>query len=69
MQGRAAAPPPQAMLSLLFKEYNSVVFFFLGTHHQTPKKVDALTGKGVKKMLCGSQFSMALTDKGHVYTW
>ena len=34
-----------------------------------PKKVDTLQGKGVIKMLCGSQFTIALTDKGHVYTW
>ncbi len=34
-----------------------------------PKKVEALTGKGVIKLMCGSQFSMALTNQGHVYTW
>ena len=34
-----------------------------------PKKVETLMGKGVVKLLCGSQFSMALTDQGHVYTW
>ena len=34
-----------------------------------PKKVDSLTGKIMKKLLCGSQFSMALTTEGHVYTW
>ena len=34
-----------------------------------PKRVDILTGRGVMKLLCGSQFSMALTTQGHVYTW
>lgn len=34
-----------------------------------PKKIDSLTGKDVIKLLCGSQFSMALTSNGHVYTW
>ena len=34
-----------------------------------PKKIDSLTGKGVTKLLCGSQFSVALTSQGHVYTW
>lgn len=36
---------------------------------KVPKKIDTLTGKGVTKLLCGSQFSMALTSQGHVYTW
>ena len=36
---------------------------------KTPKKIDALQDKGVVKLLCGSQFSMALTNQGHVYTW
>ena len=34
-----------------------------------PKKVDSLTNKKVVRVLCGSQFSMALTKEGHVYTW
>ena len=36
---------------------------------KVPKKIDALQDKGVVKLLCGSQFSMALTNQGHVYTW
>ena len=36
---------------------------------KVPKKVDTMTGKMVVKILCGSQFSMILTDQGHVYTW
>ena len=34
-----------------------------------PKKIDFLSGKGVTRVLCGSQFSIALTRDGHVYTW
>ncbi len=36
---------------------------------KVPKKIDSLHGKGVVKLMCGSQFSVALTSKGHVYTW
>jgi E3 ubiquitin-protein ligase HERC2 len=36
---------------------------------RVPKKVDSLTNKKVVRVLCGSQFSMALTKEGHVYTW
>ena len=36
---------------------------------KVPKKIDNLTGKNVVKLLCGSQFSMALTKQGDVYTW
>ena len=36
---------------------------------KVPKKVDGLAEKGVIKLMCGSQFSLALTNQGHVYTW
>ena len=36
---------------------------------KVPKKVEALCKKGVVKLMCGSQFSIALTKNGHVYTW
>lgn len=36
---------------------------------KVPKKIDSLSGKEVIKMMCGSQFSIALTKKGHIYTW
>ena len=36
---------------------------------KVPKKIDSLSGKHALKLLCGSQFSMALTSTGHVYTW
>jgi len=42
-------------------------FSFLGC--KVPKKIDALQGKGVIKLLCGSQFSVALTNQGHLYSW
>ncbi|KAL7983783.1 hypothetical protein Chor_000659, partial [Crotalus horridus] len=32
-------------------------------------KIDSLTGVGVVKVECGSQFSVALTKSGAVYTW
>ncbi|XP_054721916.1 E3 ubiquitin-protein ligase HERC2-like [Uloborus diversus] len=34
-----------------------------------PVKIDTLTGVGVMKVECGSQFSVALTKSGSVYTW
>nr|XP_057930113.1 E3 ubiquitin-protein ligase HERC2 isoform X6 [Doryrhamphus excisus] len=34
-----------------------------------PMKIDSLTGVGVIKVECGSQFSVALTKAGAVYTW
>ena len=34
-----------------------------------PMKVDALQGKDVIKVECGSQFSMALTQSGALYSW
>lgn len=32
-------------------------------------QIDSLTGLGVVKVECGSQFSVALTKSGAVYTW
>ncbi|XP_043943342.1 probable E3 ubiquitin-protein ligase HERC1 [Protopterus annectens] len=34
-----------------------------------PQKVDVLCNKGVKKIACGAQFSVALTRDGQVYTF
>ncbi|XP_037324635.2 E3 ubiquitin-protein ligase HERC2 [Pungitius pungitius] len=34
-----------------------------------PMKIDSLTGLGVVKVECGSQFSVSLTKSGAVYTW
>ena len=34
-----------------------------------PLLIDALAGKGVVKVECGSQFSMALTRSGALYSW
>ncbi|KAK3100706.1 hypothetical protein FSP39_024049, partial [Pinctada imbricata] len=36
---------------------------------KVPMKVDSLQGLGVVKVECGSQFSVALTKMGAVYTW
>ncbi|XP_012936715.1 E3 ubiquitin-protein ligase HERC2 [Aplysia californica] len=36
---------------------------------KVPMKVEALQGLGVIKVECGSQFSVALTQSGAVYTW
>lgn len=35
----------------------------------TLQKVDVLCGIGIKKVACGTQFSVALTKDGHVYTF
>ncbi|XP_074649618.1 E3 ubiquitin-protein ligase HERC2-like [Tubulanus polymorphus] len=36
---------------------------------KVPMKIDSLQGQGVCKVECGSQFSVALTKAGIVYTW
>jgi E3 ubiquitin-protein ligase HERC2 len=36
---------------------------------KVPKKIESLAGLGVVKVECGSQFSVALTRSGSVYTW
>jgi len=36
---------------------------------KVPFKIDSLQGLGVIKVECGSQFSVALTKSGAVYTW
>lgn len=36
---------------------------------KVPLKIDSLGGLGVIKVECGSQFSVALTRSGAVYTW
>ncbi|MGH0166749.1 UNVERIFIED_CONTAM: hypothetical protein FKN15_006610 [Acipenser sinensis] len=36
---------------------------------KVPMKIDSLTGVGVVKVECGSQFSVALAKSGAVYTW
>ncbi|KAG9492304.1 hypothetical protein GDO78_000687 [Eleutherodactylus coqui] len=36
---------------------------------KVPMKIDSLMGLGVTKVECGSQFSVALTKSGAVYTW
>ncbi|ELV11273.1 E3 ubiquitin-protein ligase HERC2 [Tupaia chinensis] len=36
---------------------------------KVPMKIDSLTGLGVVRVECGSQFSVALTKAGAVYTW
>lgn len=33
------------------------------------QKVDVLCGIGIKKVACGTQFSVALTKDGNVYTF
>ena len=39
------------------------------TAKATPTKVEALLGLGVKKVECGTQFTVALTRDGKVFTW
>uniref|UniRef100_A0A3P8VAG7 Uncharacterized protein n=1 Tax=Cynoglossus semilaevis TaxID=244447 RepID=A0A3P8VAG7_CYNSE len=34
-----------------------------------PQKIDVLCGLGIKKVACGTQFSVALTKDGKVYTF
>jgi len=35
----------------------------------SPAKIEALQGITVKKVLCGAQFSVALSKDGVIYTW
>ncbi|XP_076880016.1 putative E3 ubiquitin-protein ligase HERC1 isoform X2 [Brachyhypopomus gauderio] len=39
------------------------------TAKSSPQKVDVLCGMGIKKVACGTQFSVALTNDGNVYTF
>ncbi|XP_037835872.1 probable E3 ubiquitin-protein ligase HERC1 isoform X2 [Kryptolebias marmoratus] len=39
------------------------------TAKSSPQKVDVLCGIGIKKVACGTQFSVALTKDGKVYTF
>ena len=39
------------------------------TAKSTPTRVDTLGGQGVVRVACGTQFSVALTRDGTVYTW
>ncbi|KAI1904452.1 hypothetical protein AGOR_G00005790 [Albula goreensis] len=39
------------------------------TAKSSPQKVDVLCGIGIKKVSCGTQFSVALTKDGNVYTF
>ena len=43
----------------------------LGSSHakQVPTKVEAMCGVGLKKVACGTQFTVALTKDGRVFTW
>ena len=34
-----------------------------------PTKIEALQGQNMKKVLCGAQFSVALTKDGKVFMW
>lgn len=36
---------------------------------KSPKPVDRLDNEGVIQVGCGTQFSAALSSKGHVFTW
>ncbi|XP_062869323.1 probable E3 ubiquitin-protein ligase HERC1 isoform X2 [Trichomycterus rosablanca] len=39
------------------------------TAKSSPQKVDVLCGIGIKKVACGTQFSVALTKDGNIYTF
>lgn len=36
---------------------------------QKPLRIESLIGMGVCQVECGSQFSIALTKNGDIYTW
>ncbi len=39
------------------------------TAKSTPTKVDAMCGVGLKKVACGTQFTVTVTKDGRVFTW
>lgn len=39
------------------------------TAKSTPTKVDSLCGVGIRKVACGTQYTVALTKDGKVFTW
>ena len=39
------------------------------TAKSTPAKIDMLCGIGIKNIGCGTQFTVALTKDGRVFTW
>lgn len=39
------------------------------TAKATPTKIETMSGLGAKKVACGTQFTVALTKDGKVYTW
>ena len=39
------------------------------TAKSTPAKVEGMCGQGVKKVACGTQFTVALTRDGRLFTW
>ena len=39
------------------------------TAKSTPVKIDSLLALGLKKVACGTQFTVALTRDGRVFTW
>ena len=43
----------------------------LGSSHakQLPTKVETMCGVGLKKVACGTQFTVALTKDGRIFTW
>ena len=36
---------------------------------KVPQQVDKLSGLGIHRVECGSQFSVALSHTGVIYTW
>lgn len=44
----------------------NIIFFLFSACFQ---KVEQLCNKGIKKVSCGTQFSVALACDGHVYTF
>ena len=39
------------------------------TAKSTPSKIDTLCNVGIKKVCCGTQYTVALTKDGRVFTW
>lgn len=39
------------------------------TAKSVPTKVEAMCNVGIKKVACGTQFTVALTKDGRIFTW
>ena len=57
------------LIRCVYNLFRGYLYVSLIVFLQIPMKIESLAGLGVIKVECGSQFSVALTRSGSVYTW